>query len=522
MRVKGQTRWRKLKRIAIRAGKIIACAGCGAVLALLVLGINSLNDKPDLDLWHTVKLKEEFTASSPEDSFDEYLKLEERLFAELEREVYDRTGAAEGVSINRYERGSRSDPARWSRNWNRSYELAPDTASGKPEAAVLLIHGLSDSPYSLRHLGERLRAGGAYVLGLRVPGHGTVPAALTRTRWQDMAAAVELAMRHLQERAGGRPLYVVGYSNGGALAVQYALSALEHSELPAPDGIVLISPEIGVSRMASGFIWQERVGRLLGLKKLAWTSVNPEYDPFKYNSFPANAGNLAHELTTVNRGKVAALADAGTLDGLPPVIAFQSAVDATVSVTALVSDLFARLPANHHELVVFDINRNPVVGALLGRDPKDEIGLVLGDPTRAFEFTVLTNASAMDERVVVRSWAPGQAAYVQADTGLRWPPRIYSLSHVALPFPGDDPLYGSVGKAEGAGFQIGSAALRGEKGVLRIPAQEVLRQRWNPFYPYLERRVLERLGLVETVESAGAAGASEGGRDRRPEDRGQP
>ncbi|GAB6905718.1 hypothetical protein JCM12296A_15530 [Desulfosarcina cetonica] len=37
--------------------------------------------------------------------------------------------------------------------------------------------------------------------------------------------------------------------------------------------------------------------------------------------------------------------------------------------------------------------------------------------------------------------------------------------------------------------------LRGEKGVIDIPAEEVLRLRWNPFYPFLSRRTARYLGL---------------------------
>ena len=138
---------------------------------------------------------------------------------------------------------------------------------GKPKAGVLLIHGLSDSPYSLRSLGERLHAAGAHVVGMRVPGHGTAPSELTRTTWQDMAAAVVLAMRHLREQVPDRPLYIIGYSNGGALAVHYALSTLEDSGLPPIEKMVLISPEIGITRMAALAIWQERIGRLAGFEE---------------------------------------------------------------------------------------------------------------------------------------------------------------------------------------------------------------------------------------------------------------
>src|SRR4030088_3017231 len=37
------------------------------------------------------------------------------------------------------------------------------------------------------------RSSSAWVIGLRLPGHGTVPSGLTIRRWQDMAAAVRLA-----------------------------------------------------------------------------------------------------------------------------------------------------------------------------------------------------------------------------------------------------------------------------------------------------------------------------------------
>ena len=459
-------------------------------LALLVLGIYLLNQKPDLKVWHTAQLDAEFTAASPVHSFAEYLVLEKRLFAQLDKEVYDRIEPADRGLINRYNRGSLSDPGRWSPNWNRSFELTIDPSAGKPKAGVLLIHGLSDSPYSLRSLGERLHAAGADVVGLRVPGHGTAPSALTRTTWQDMAAAVVLAMRHLQKQAADRPLYIIGYSNGGALAVHYALSTLDDSGLPPVQRVVLISPEIGVTRMAALAVWQERIGRLLGLKKLAWTAIGPEYDPFKYCSFPVNAGNLAYELTRANRAQLAREATAGKLGAFPPVLAFQSAVDATVSAPALVRDLFNKLPAHGHELVVFDLNRNSAIEPLLRKDPRLEEILIRKSPDRAFTFSLVVNVNAASQRVVVQTWRPGQATPQEIDPGLAWPKSVYSLAHVALPFSPSDPVYGGEPTARSPGIQLGTVAMRGEKGALRISAADMLRLRWNPFYPYLEQRVV--------------------------------
>jgi hypothetical protein len=52
-------------------------------------------------------------------------------------------------------------------------------------------------------------------------------------------------------------------------------------------------------------------------------------------------------------------------------------------------------------------------------------------------------------------------------------------------------LYGGQGNSESPGIHLGDIALRGERGVLHIPPAEMLRLRWNPFYSFLETRVLE-------------------------------
>ena len=83
----------------------------------------------------------------------------------------------------------------------------------------------------MRAVGETLKASGYYGLALRMPGHGTVPGGLTTAVWEDWIAAVRLGVRHVRARVGaGKPLLIVGYSNGGALAVKYALDAVERGE----------------------------------------------------------------------------------------------------------------------------------------------------------------------------------------------------------------------------------------------------------------------------------------------------
>ncbi len=468
--------------------RIVAHGVIGGLLVLIVVGVIVLEKRPDLKIWHEAELDEEFTADSEVASFSDYLALEDRLFDQLDKEVYDEVPEAEHDLVNRYSRDSQADPRRWPRNWNRSYELAQD----KPVAGALLLHGLSDSPYSMRSLAERLHAEGLHVVVLRVPGHGTAPVGLVDVEWEDMAAAVQIGVRHLHDEVADAPLYAVGYSNGGALAVQYALSALHDDTLPTLDGLVLLSPEIGISRLAALAIWQERLGHLLGLGKLAWSSILLEYDPFKYGSFAINAGKLAHELTIEIQGRIGRAAAAGTLDRFPPLLAFQSVVDATVTAPALVHGLFERLPAaGDHELVLFDVNRSTRIGSLLNNDPTSWVEGMLSNRNLAFGLTAVMNESPESEDVVARHLAPGSEVATTTPLDLHWPDDVYSLSHVALPFPPDDPVYGGPNAPKGPGVQLGNVALRGERGALLISAADQLRLRWNPFHSYLLDRTVE-------------------------------
>ncbi len=86
---------------------------------------------------------------------------------------------------------------------------------------MLLLHGVSDSPYSMRAMAQLCYEQGFNVLALRLPGHGLAPAGLLRASLSDWNAAVRLGMRHLANQLPDhQPLYIVGYSMGAALAVE--------------------------------------------------------------------------------------------------------------------------------------------------------------------------------------------------------------------------------------------------------------------------------------------------------------
>src|SRR5262249_14489473 len=147
-------------------------------------------------------------------------------------------------------------------------------------------------------IAERYRAHGFVAIAIRLPGHGTVPAGLTDATWEDWAAAARVAVREAVRRAGpSRPLHVIGYSNGGALALKSALASPDDASLPRPARVVLISPMIGVTRFArfAGVAGWPAV--LPAFARAAWLGVEPEFNPFKYNSFPVQAARQTVRLT---------------------------------------------------------------------------------------------------------------------------------------------------------------------------------------------------------------------------------
>lgn len=460
-----------------------------ASIVLIVLFVLYLEKRPDLNRWHKTILDEEFTAKSPVETYEEYLALEERLFEQLEEEVCQQLQPEDKGQLNRFHHGSLSDPNRWPRNWNRTFEIETED----PRGGVLLLHGMSDSPYSLRSISERLQSEGYWVVGLRLPGHGTAPSGLAHIKWEDMAAVVRIGMNRLKEKVGDRPLVIVGYSNGGALGVHYALSGLEDKSLPELSALVLISPAIGVAPVAALAVWQARLGHALGLAKLEWSAIGPEYDPFKFNSFAVNAGDQVYRLTKEIWRRLEDLKGTEEIKRIPPILAFQSAVDGTVSTRALVEHLFVRLSPGGHELVAFDVNRLAELERLLAKDPKDGIDTVLQNGNLPFSFSLITNQTDDKTKVGVLHINENSTDVVESSLELSWPEKVYSLSHVALPFSMDDPLYGAQPADANPGIFLGNMALRGERGLLQIGAAEMLRLRHNPFYEYMEQRLLDFL-----------------------------
>lgn len=473
--------------------KLLLYGLSGSLFLSLILLFVYVKSLPDLDAWHTQILESEYKQDMDIESFEDYLDLEQRVFTELEEKIVKPLPMSGQTRLNRFYKGSLSSPDTFDINWNRSFVLAAPA----PKAGVLLLHGMSDSPYSLRSIGQHLNKKGAFVVGLRIPGHGTAPSGLLDVKFEDMAAAVKLSMKYIANKAPGKPLYIIGYSNGGALGLHYALSSFDDPSLEKTSGLVLISPAIGVSKIASLAQFMEKLSKVYGFGKLAWNDILPEYNPYKYNSFATNAGDQVYRLTREINRLLAVAKQNGNLKSIPDILAFQSIVDATVSTSAIVTDLFSKLPKAGHELLIFDINRTFDLTPLMNKDPVPEVHRLFKQEDLAFTVSFITNKSNEDRHVYLRQKKAGNLVETKFNLGFLWPVGLYSLSHVALPFSKEDPLYGTVDNHRNTGLNLGDIHFRGEKGILNIPAAEIIRLKWNPFYPYMENRIFNMVFPID-------------------------
>ena len=109
----------------------------------------------------------------------------------------------------------------------------PFSADGGP-VGVLVVHGYTGNPQSMRPLAEAFAAAGFTVSLPLLPGHGTAVEDLVPTRWEDWSSAAEAAYADLAARC--EAVAVAGLSMGGTLTLWLAS---RHREVR---GIVLVNP----------------------------------------------------------------------------------------------------------------------------------------------------------------------------------------------------------------------------------------------------------------------------------------
>lgn len=119
-------------------------------------------------------------------------------------------------------------------------EHAAPISGGTGTVGVLLCHGFTGSPWSMKDWAEQLIGAGYRVSVPLWPGHGTTWQQLNATRWQEWYAAAETALRELRQQCD--TVFVAGLSMGGGIALRLA-------ERQGTDvrGLVLVNPAIALA-----------------------------------------------------------------------------------------------------------------------------------------------------------------------------------------------------------------------------------------------------------------------------------
>lgn len=185
---------------------------------------------------------------------------------------------------------------------------------GGPGIGVVLSHGFTGTPQSMRPWGEHLAAQGFTVRGPRLPGHGTHWRDMQATRWPDWYGELSRAVDELAARC--RSVFVFGLSMGGTLALRLAE---EYGDAIA--GICLVNPSVTTLRRDAA------VARYLA-RVWPWANAvandvaKPGVTELAYDRVPLRAFVSLTELWTLVR------ADLGRVTA--PVLLYRSTADHVV------------------------------------------------------------------------------------------------------------------------------------------------------------------------------------------------
>ena len=165
---------------------------------------------------------------------------------------------------------------------------------------VLLCHGFTGTPQSLRPWAEHLAAADLTVRLPRLPGHGTTWQEMNMTRWPDWYAEVERALLDLRERCDA--VFVAGLSMGGSLALR-----LTQQHPQAVTGLILVNPAVHTVDPARRLlpVLRHLIPSLPGV--VAFDIKKPGVEEVAYTRTPLNAAYSLTQLWALIRRDLAAI-----------------------------------------------------------------------------------------------------------------------------------------------------------------------------------------------------------------------
>jgi carboxylesterase len=156
---------------------------------------------------------------------------------------------------------------------------------------ILMLHGFSGSPASLRPMGEWFAEQGLTVVGVRLPGHGTSLQDFASHLWPEWYGAVEDAFLEIRGRCSRVLLFAQSF--GAALAVHLAAERADEV-----DGLALLSPYLFDARLR--FLPIARLVKRQA-KAVGDDIARPGVTELAYPALPVRAITTMAELQTIAR-----------------------------------------------------------------------------------------------------------------------------------------------------------------------------------------------------------------------------
>ncbi|MEX5631970.1 alpha/beta hydrolase [Parafrankia sp. FMc2] len=189
---------------------------------------------------------------------------------------------------------------------------------GDGSTGVLLVHGFTGSPQSMRLWGDHLAAAGLRVRCPLLPGHGTRWQDMARTTWHDWYGAADAAFGELSRSC--ERVFVMGLSMGGTLTLR--LAEVHGSRVA---GVVTVNASLGTDRRVA--VLAPLLSRVLPTVPGVTNDIRaPGVREVGYSRVPTRAFASLRELWAVTR------ADLGRV--VCPVVAYRSTTDHVVEPTS--------------------------------------------------------------------------------------------------------------------------------------------------------------------------------------------
>ena len=228
--------------------------------------------------------------------------------------------------------------------WNLPFRVPVAThCSNNSTTGLLLVHGLSDSPFVFRDLANSLADRCVEVRTLLLQGHGTRPGDMITASadvWRQQVRTHFAALAQDVDRA-----YIGGFSLGGALATEYALTG----QGPEPEGLVALAPAWQLNGLRN-YLWLAGIARVFA----DFVEEEPELNPVKYESVTFNA---AVQIGNVLRQTQAAIDQAQPAD--LPLYLIATEADSVINLDYLIQRFQQDFRHPASRLLVFRDTRSP-------------------------------------------------------------------------------------------------------------------------------------------------------------------